>query len=557
MIKAKKISKSYGSESVISDITFTLERGQKVALVGHNGTGKTTLLKILAGIEKPDGGMLEMQSEICVGYLPQDTSLNGDETIAAYLSRVSGIEVLQNEMNELVNRLDNADSVKHYGMLQAKFEHLDGYSFSRRMELMLAGLGLDGLKDWRFSNLSSGQKIKVFLAGILLSGVDLLLLDEPTNNLDLPALIWLEDFLKKTAATCIVVSHDRRFLDKVVRKIFEIDWNKRTLSITNGTYSDYLEASQKKLKSAQEEYRLQQEEIDRLTDLAKQKKTDAMRGARWKGSDNDKFLRGFKSDRAAKSGKTARAIEKRIEHMGKIERPMERPTFEINLEVTKEHGTQHISLRDLVAGYKDGFTIGPITLEIQYGERIGIIGPNGSGKSTLLRTITGQLEPVSGRVLVGSGVEIGNMTQEHETLPREQSLFDFLKGKTDLRDQDIYETLTRFGFAQRQVNDPISSLSPGGRARLTFALFSSISVNTLILDEPTNHLDIEALEGLEKVIQTYSGTIILVSHDRFFLETSRLDTTYMLSDGMLSKILDYKSYIRSAEEKATHLLKLI
>lgn len=557
MIKAKKISKSYGSVPVISDITFTLERGQKVALVGHNGTGKTTLLKILAGIEKPDAGTLETESGICIGYLPQDTSLVGEETIAAYLCRVSGIEALEREIEQLADHLDNADNVELYGTLQSKFEHLDGYSFLRRMELMLAGFGLAGLRDRKLSDLSSGQKIKVFLAGILLTGVDLLLLDEPTNNLDLPALIWLEDFLKKSSAACIVVSHDRRFLDKVVRKIFEIDWNKRTLSITSGTYSDYLKDSLKKLNSAKEEYRLQREEIDRLSDLAKQKKTDAVRGAQWKGSDNDKFLRGFKSDRAAKSGKAAKAVEKRIEHMDKVERPIERPPFEINLEVTKEHGTQHISLIDLVAGYKDGFKIGPITLEIQYGERIGIIGLNGSGKSTLLRTITGQLEPISGTVNVGSGIKIGNMMQEHETLPRDQSLFDFLKERTELREQDVYEKLTRFGFAQRQVKDQISSLSPGGRARLLLALFSATSVNTLILDEPTNHLDIEALEALEEVISTYQGTIVLVSHDRYFLEKARLDFTYVLSDGVLTRITDYREYLASAEEKAAQLLKLL
>lgn len=557
MIKAKKISKGYGSVPVISDITFTLERGQKVALVGYNGTGKTTLLKILAGIEKPDSGTLETEEGICIGYLPQDTSLVSDETITEYLSRVSGIDALQKEIDQLADHLDNTDNVERYGALQSKFEHLDGYGFPRRMELMLAGFGLAGLKDRKLPSLSSGQKIKVFLSGILLTGVDLLLLDEPTNNLDLPALVWLEDFLKKSEAACLIVSHDRRFLDKVVRKIFEINWNKRTLSITSGTYSDYLEASLKKNRSAKEEYQLQQAEIDRLNDLARQKKTDAARGARWQGTDNDKFLRGFKSDRAAKSGKAAKAIEKRIEHLGQVERPIERQPFAISLKAAKEPGTQHISLVDLITGYENGMKIGPITLEISYGERIGIIGLNGSGKSTLLKTIAGQIKPTSGSVNIGSGIKIGNMMQEHESLPREQTLFDFLRERAELREQDIYEKLTRFGFAQSQVREPISSLSPGGRARLLLALFSALSVNTLILDEPTNHLDIEAQEALEEVLATYKGTVVLVSHDRYFLEKARLDFTFVLSDGVLSRIADYREYLAAAEEKAAQLLKLL
>lgn len=558
MIKAQKLQKSYGSLTVLSDVSFSLGRGQKAALVGHNGTGKTTLLKIVAGLEIQDAGKIEMPAETCIGYLPQDTSLSGDESIMDYLRNESGISTLEKELEELSADLSDPVKAKRYGEVHGKYEHLDGYSFAHRAEIMLAGFGLDGIELSRsLSNLSSGQKSKVVLAGILLKGVDLLLLDEPTNNLDLPALIWLEDFLRKSDASCIVVSHDRRFLDRVVKKIFELDWHLHSLTMTGGTYSDYLEMMVKRIAGQKEEYRLQQEEISRLNERARERKADAMKGSRWSGSDNDKFLRGFKRDQAAKSSKVAKAIEKRIEQMDKVEKPVERKPFEITLDAQVDSGNLEVRISGVTAGYPGSFLLGPISFEIRYGNRVGVMGLNGSGKSTLLKTITGEMKPVSGVVEIGSGIRIGNMMQEHETLPREQILLEFLSERSGLSHQDSYSKLSKFGFDERQVRLPISTLSPGGRARLLLALFSAQSVNMLVLDEPTNHLDIEALEALEETIGSYKGSILLVSHDRYFLEKASLDTTYVLSEGVLSKIPDYRTYVETAEEKARKLLNLL
>lgn len=558
MIKAQKLQKSYGSLTVFSDVSFSLGRGQKAALVGHNGTGKTTLLKIVAGLEEQDAGKISIASDACIGYLPQDTNLSGKESVTDYLRRVSGIDVLEKEIEILSAELDNPEKVKRYGEVCSKYEHLEGYSFAHKAEVMLSGFGLENVELGRsLSSLSSGQKSKVVLAGILLKGVDLLLLDEPTNNLDLPALIWLEDFLQKSEASCIVVSHDRRFLDKVVRKIFELDWRTRTLTVTGGTYSDYLEMVKKRIASQKEDYRLQQEEIDRLNKRAREKKADSARGSRWSGSDNDKFLRGFKRDQAGKSSKVAKAIEKRIEQMDKIEKPLERKPFEIPLEAKTDSGTLNVHLSDVVAGYPGTFSIGPLSFEVRYGERVGIMGLNGTGKSTLLKTITGQLEPLSGKIEMGFGIRIGNMMQEHETLPREQTLLEFLSERAHFSHQDSYAKLSKFGFDERQAKLPIGTLSPGGRARLLLALFSAQSVNMLVLDEPTNHLDFEALEALEETLGTYRGTVLLVSHDRHFLEKASLDTTYVLSEGAFARIPDYKIYVKSAEEKARKLLKLL
>jgi len=342
-----------------------------------------------------------------------------------------------------------------------------------------------------------------------------------------------------------------------LKKIFELDWRSKTLTITGGTYSDYLEMKIKNLRRAKEEYRIQQEEIKRLSEQAREKRVDASRGARWGGTDNDTFLRGFKRDRAGKSGRTAKVIEKRIDQMEKKEKPVERDPFEIHLEAVKNPGTLSIHLNNVVAGYPNGFKIGPISMEIRYGNRVGIMGLNGSGKSTLLKTITGQLDPLNGVVEIGSGVKIGNMMQEHETLAREQSLLAFLREKTELSEHHSHAKLAKFGFDERQVKQPIGTLSPGGRARLLLAYFSALSVNVLILDEPTNHLDIEAMEALEETLKDYSGTVLLVSHDRYFLEKANLDFTYVLSDGALSRISDYQEYVASAEERARKLINLL
>lgn len=558
MIKAQKIQKSYGSLLVLSDVSFSLGRGQKAALVGRNGTGKTTLLKIIAGLEDPDSGKIIIARDVCVGYLPQNLIFLGNESIMDYLRQVSGIDVLEKEMETLSVDLSNPENAKSYDKVQSKYEHLGGYSFVHKAEVVLSGFGFDNVSlDRPMSNLSSGQKSKVVLAGILLKGVDLLLLDEPTNNLDLPALIWLEDFLQKSEASCIIISHDRRFLDRVVRKIFELDWHTHTLTVTGGTYSDYLEMVAKRVIGQKEEYRLQQEEIERLSERARSKKTDAAKGSHWTGSDSDKFLRGFKRDRAGKSSKAAKAIEKRIEQMDKVEKPVERKPFEISLEAEADSGALDVRLTDVVAGYPGTFSIGPLSLEVRYGDRVGIMGLNGTGKSTLLKTITGQIAPLSGKIEIGSGIKIGNMMQEHETLPRERTLLEFIAERVSFNRQDSYAKLSKFGFDERQAGLTISTLSPGGRARLLLALFSAQSVNMLVLDEPTNHLDLEAMEALEETLKTYLGTILLVSHDRYFIEKASLDTTYVLSDGILTKIPDYKTYVESAEKKARKLLKLL
>ncbi len=556
MLKVNNLHKSYGAAVVFSDISFSLERGQKVALVGGNGSGKSTLLRLIAGTEVQDGGDIAFSKNTCMGYLPQDTSTIDDLPIRDYLRKVAGVDVIEARLDELSKRLEDKAAAVEYSDLQEMFLRLDGYAFEHRMEIVLAGFGLADINlKRRASQLSSGQKSKVTLAGILLKGVDVLLLDEPTNNLDLPALVWLEDYLRKSEATVMIVSHDRRFLDRTVRKVFELDAHNHTMNISGGTYSDYLAMKSKRFARQLQEFREQQEEIGRLSERAGRLRASSEKGSSWKGSDNDKFLRGFKQDRAGRSARAAKSIEKRIDRIDRVEKPIERDSLKIELTAEKSPSSCVITLSNLVVGYDTGFKAGPISLTISYGTRVGIMGLNGSGKSTLLKTIARELSQVSGSVDIGRGLKLGNMMQEHENLPREITVLDCTMKQTGLTAQETFAHLVKFELTENQIRQQVGNLSPGGRARLLLAIFAATAVNALLLDEPTNHLDLEALEALEEALETYQGTVILVSHDRYFLETAKLDLVYVLSDGVFTKIPDYTTYVKEAEARAEQLLR--
>jgi ATP-binding cassette, subfamily F, member 3 len=526
LIKAHDLCKSYGAHTVIVDATFTIEKGDKIALIGLNGVGKTTLLNVLAGLEEYDGGTLEVSKGVRIGYIRQDMGFADDGSIREYIESRTGL---------------NADA--------------------HRVQTMLAGFGLDAIDFARpVSFLSGGQKSKMALAVALLGDADVLFLDEPTNNLDLPALIWLEQFIKASELACVIVSHDRRFLDAVATKLLELSWDTHEVVATGGSYSQYLATKERELARQRLEYRLQQEEIDRLTERVREKKADAIAGSKWKGSDNDGFLRGFKRDQAAHSAKTAKALEKRIERIEKIDRPHERNPFEIPLAAKVRPGVLDLKLTEVYAGYEggnDSFKIGPLSIEVAYGNRIGIMGLNGSGKSTLLKTITGELAPLSGSVSRGSGLRIGNLMQAHETLPRAVDPISFLVEQGKVSVHEAHAWLGKFDLTKRQMDAPIQSLNPGARTRLLLALFAIESVNMLVLDEPTNHLDLEALSALEEVLGSYSGSVVLVSHDRYFLEKTRIDDAYVLDQGTLLKVPDYKAYEQDAEKKARKLLRSI
>lgn len=549
--------KSYQGNVVVQDATFNLGDGQHAALVGYNGTGKSTILKMLAGVEKPDSGTISLGVSQTIGYLLQDTSQHINVTVMEYLRGETGISAIEQKLEELSKDLSHQEQLMHYGDLQDRFERCGGYNFVHRAETMLEGLGIgrDSMLH-PMSNLSSGQKHKVGLVAILLRDDDILLLDEPTNNLDLPAIIWLEQYLKKSSRTILFVSHDRRFIDQIATKIVVLDWIKRTTSVTNGNYSSYLEQRERIMENQAAAHDRQQKEIAGLERRVETLRVKALRGSSWRGTDNDKFLRGFKRDRAAGSGRRAAAMEKRIEQIKRIERPTFRDRLHIEVDLEVLHGSADINLDNVVAGYPNGYTTAPISLNIPFGERVNILGTNGAGKSTLLKTMCGILKPLTGEVKPGPGVLMGNMLQEHESLPRNASAIDFLMERCKIEEVNAFQLLNHFSILPKdRAREPIKNLSPGARARLLIGLFAEQKKNVLVLDEPTNHLDLEASEALEEVLANFEGTIILVSHDRYFLERIGFDRILLLNHRELRELDDVEEYLRTAEERAQKLIR--
>lgn len=522
MILIRNIFKSFNERKVLEDVSFSIERGQRAALVGPNGIGKTTLLRIIAKEEEPTKGTVEPNPNTRIGYLAQETIAEGDTTIKAYVDERAGFDVPV-----------------------------------YKIETMLHGFQMQHLTvDVSITNLSGGQKRKVALIGLFLSEPDLFLLDEPTNNLDIMSVIWLETYLRKKDLTAIIVSHDRVFLDRVTDRVLALDPRDHTLMLTRGTYSNYLIQEKKREKRERLEYVLQQHEIVRLEKVAQAKKEAAAKGAKWQPNDNDKMLRGFKQNRAKKSARVAQVVIGRINRMDKLPEPLEKTPLAIPLESEKEKGVADIVVRNVSFVY-DSFTLEDILLDIPYGSRVALLGHNGSGKTTLLRLISGMLEPTQGAIEKGSGVRIGNLTQEHEQLPREKTVIAYMKEHAGYNDHQIYNILQKFGIDNMHAQGRIKDMSTGMRTRLLLALFATQSVNVLILDEPTNHLDIEGVEALEELLATYEGTVVMVSHDRKLLEHAKLERVYVMDEGHMSKIASYTEYIEESETKAEKLIRMI
>ncbi len=572
MLVLKNIRKTYGIQRVLEKVSFSLGEGQKVALVGQNGAGKSTLLKIAAGLETFEKGERTVPNRCLLGYLPQETEVLPDETLIGYLRRMAGLEELEVEMKQLGTRLDEAEALAQYELVQADYERLGGYDFERRAKSVLEGLFLSHVGLNRpLAELSGGEKRKAALAGVLLRGVDILFLDEPTNNLDLPALLWLENYLKRSKATCLIASHDRRFLDHVVKKVVEIDWFKREAIMYTGGWSEYAEMKARAFRRHKEQYRMQEAERERLFESIDEKKEWVIRVKERKTPDHDKLTANFKKERAVrKFDGAATALQGREKRLDDVERPLERPPLDIVL-TTEKNEESSIVLKNVVFGYpekKEGdkslrgglartpFRGGPIDMEITLGARLAILGNNGVGKSTLLQTITGDLAPLSGEVVCGKQVVFGYLMQEHENISQVLSPRQLFQKR--LPNFDAFQVslmLSEFQFSPDVLDDKIRNLSPGERVRLILVLLSMLHANVLVLDEPTNHLDLEAIEALEESLAIYPGTILLVTHDRLFLERLQLTENYILEDGALSKVRDYAEYEQAALPKVKRVLK--
>lgn len=526
MIKVTKLSKYFGDKTVLNKISFNVEKGNKIALTGFNGSGKTTLLNILAGNETFSNGLFELRKGIKRGFVPQDPIGYGKLKVMDF--------ILQDQENKKDPEL------------------------LRKIDIMFAGFVLkDDIKNKKIADLSSGQKTKVFLVNVLLQNPDLLLLDEPTNNLDLPALIWLEDYLVNFKGACIVVSHDKVFLDKVTNKVFEIDWHDHSLRISNARYSNYLAERQIEFNRLTQVHEQQKDEAIRLRGVAVAQQEKALKGQKWRSPDNDKMLTGFKQNRAARSFKSSKVTMGRIKRIEFVEKPKERQELSLNINSEINSPALDIKVKEVVCGYKGDFMVGPISIDIPYSRRVCIVGPNGVGKTTILKTITKTIPTISGVVSIDSGVNFGNFMQEHESLPKEKTPLKFFKDHLGLERELIQNHLQKFGLGEEDVNSKIKFLSPGNRARLLFSFFIAKSVNVLILDEPTNHLDIEAEFALEKSLEDFKGTIIAVSHDRNFVKKVRFDDYYTVSEDGLKRLTDFDDYVAEMENRSKKLIRML
>ena len=515
ILVAITLAKSYGAELIFSGVSFRIEARDRVGLVGPNGAGKTTLLNLLAGILPPDEGAVAFERGGTVGYLPQIADFHPERSLHDEMRTVfRDVQAWHDELETLGARMSDpalladadadayAGVLERYGELQAQIEHAGGYTIEQRVRQVLDGLGFSREQQAApAAHLSGGQQTRAALGKLLLQEPDLLLLDEPTNHLDLAALEWLEGYLTGWRGAVIVVSHDRYFLDRVTTRTIEIAHQRA--EEYPGNYTRHVQLRAERLARWHKEYEAQQGYIART----------------------EEFVRRYK---AGQRSKEARGRQTLLDRMERIARPPSDQALKFKLGARVQSGATVLTVERLAIGFAgsgDAAT-GPSAelrvrvpdLEIRRGDRIGLIGPNGSGKTTLLRTIVGQLQPLEGRVALGHNVQVGYYAQTHEGLNPRAVILDEIRRASHLSEEGARTYLGRFLFSGDDVFKPIGALSGGERSRVALAKLTLQGANFLVLDEPTNHLDLPARQMLEEILADYDGTLIFVSHDRYFVD---------------------------------------
>jgi ATP-binding cassette, subfamily F, member 3 len=526
MLTINNLSKSFGDHPVLHNISFSLNRGERLGLVGPNGCGKTTLLRILAGEETADTGSVSRSPGwLNLGYLPQGLAPDPADTLGSFLSPdKKNVDQLGTELENLANALtrspNQADLEAAYEQTLQQLEA--AASEAARTPAILSGLGLDAFEPGTpVSILSGGQKTRLALARVLLQDPQILLLDEPTNYLDLEMLEWLENWLRSFRGGVLLVSHDRAFLDRAATSILEIDPQAHTLRQYPGSYSDYLEARLAERQKQQQAYLEQQEEIQRLRQAVNHLSGLAVKKKGGKGDSGDKFATGFFNNRSRRSVGRAKQLEQRMERLltdERVEKP--RTSWQMKLEFGDPPGSgrEVLILEGLAVGYQSPPLLENLDLTLRYGARAVLVGPNGSGKTTLLRTIAGLLPPLHGRARLGSGVRLGYMRQEQEDLDPQADALTTLRLLAPFSETEARAFLHKFLFSGDSVFTPTGQLSYGERARLSLARLAATGCSFLLLDEPVNHLDIPSRTRFEQALANFEGTVLAVVHDRYFIE---------------------------------------
>ena len=541
LITASDLAKSFGPVDIFNGINLSIPKDARIAIVGPNGIGKTTLLRILLGLEEPTSGTIARARNLKLGYLPQEAALDSSHTLwDECLSALADLRAMEAELIELEHLMSDPEQAEEalirYGKLQVTFESLGGYTYETRIRQILTGLGFEANDFQRpLPQLSGGQRTRAVLARLLLSSPELMILDEPTNHLDIRAVEWLEGYLSQWAGAVLIVSHDRYFLDRVVDHVWEM--RKDGLETYRGNYSAYTQQRQERWELLQKIYISEKERLEKELDYIKRniagqnttqakgklrrlsREVEAIQNLGFAALQNKTWAEISTLTNISEHTMGVEEVERRIHS---LRPPQKRPPhLHINLKANLRSGNLVLRTRNLAIGYTDEgrplFTAPDLLLK--RGECAAIIGPNGAGKTTFLKTLLDQMPPLFGEVILGASLKIGYFAQAHEGLDPERTLVEEIDGVApNMLLGEIRDYLARFMFSGEDVFKKVSVLSGGERGRLALAKLSLAHANLLLLDEPTNHLDIPAQEVLQEVLDEFQGTILLVSHDRYLID---------------------------------------
>ncbi|WP_069650325.1 ABC-F family ATP-binding cassette domain-containing protein [Caloranaerobacter ferrireducens] len=533
VLSCSNLSKSYVANKILNNISFTINSGEKIGLVGLNGTGKSTLFKILAGKLSKDSGEIYIAKDHKIGYLEQNTQVESnstvfEETLKVFKQLIDMEKKLRNLEEEISVESKNGSSTKLqnlmdlYSKLMEEFTNKNGYGYKSEIKGVLKGLGFtEDEFDKPVNKLSGGQKTRISLAKLLLEKPDILLLDEPTNHLDIEAIGWLEKFIKDYKGTAIIISHDRYFLDSIANRIFLIE--NSTLKSYNGNYSTFMKKRKKERKLLQKKYEEQQKEIKRQEEII----------SRFMSYGGKRYIR------------QAQSRQKMLDKMKKIDKPIQdRKKTKIVFEPKIKSGYEVIKVKDLSMSFGDFKLFKDLSFSIYRGEKVGLIGPNGIGKTTLFKIILSEINPTSGEITLGHHVNIGYYDQEQSNLNLEKTIVDEIWDENpDFDHYQIRSILAKFLFQGDDIFKEISTLSGGEKSRLALLKLMLSKANFLLMDEPTNHLDIDSKEVLEDALKDYEGTLLVISHDRYFLNKVTDKILELSSEGIKEYLGNYDYYL--------------
>lgn len=530
ILSAQHIAKSFGVNAVLRDVSLTVQQGDRIGLVGVNGCGKSTLMRILAGLDAQDGGEISLVRGLRVGYLAQQNMVTSGETVWNELQKVyEQVFAMEKKLRELEDEMAHAHTDAQrfaqlsadYDRLTQRFEEADGYSWKSMVSGVLNGLGFKPAQyDQCVDSLSGGEQTRLCLARLLLQKPDLLLLDEPTNHLDMETLQWLENYLAAYKGSVLVISHDRYFLDHVCTGIVEILMG--ASEQYNGNYTRYIAQRQERFESRMRAYEIQQKEIERQQAII----------ARYRMFNREKSIR------------AAESREKALDRMEKLEKPVDERAIRFSFEARRRTGEDVLQLTEMSKSFGEKHLFHDLTLRVRAGDRVALIGPNGVGKSTLIKIIVGEEQPDTGFIRYGSNVDIGYYDQHQSTLHADKTVLDEIWDRFPQMEQsNVRGALGMFLFTGDDVFKPIHTLSGGEKGRVALTALMLRKDNLLLLDEPTNHLDMDSREVLEDALTDFGGTIITVSHDRYFINRIANRIIEMQPDGVTEYIGNYDDYI--------------